>query len=165
MHSVYIYFSDSLFLWLTGLCMGERWDDLPVHGLSRQVWLRYYFSTSWMSWYHKHFYICYKEYFHLQGGVFVKWFFCHRFQGQTQLYKSKPIEFRMAIEEAFLAEHGFADLQLEYEVNITERPGHNESVPAGIQEATDSNQEQECRSQSQASYLKSPWCTEIHGTS
>lgn len=78
------------------------------------------------------------------------------------MYKSKPSEFRMAIEEAFLAEHGFADTLLVDEVNIAERQGHHDSVP--IQEATDSNQEQECHWQSQASYLKSPWCTEILGT-
>lgn len=33
--------------------------------------------------------------------------------GQTQLYKSKPSEFRTAVEEAFLAEHGFGESHLE----------------------------------------------------
>ena len=32
-----------------------------------------------------------------------------RYQGQTQLNKSKPSDFQMAIEEATLAEYGFED--------------------------------------------------------
>lgn len=35
-----------------------------------------------------------------------------RFQGQTRLYKSKPSDFRMAIEEAMLAEDGILDPHL-----------------------------------------------------
>ncbi|XXG82355.1 hypothetical protein AAC387_Pa10g0326 [Persea americana] len=81
------------------------------------------------------------------GMIFPFMDYLDRFQGQTQLYKSKPSEFRVAIEEAFLAEHGFADTLLVDEVNIAERQGHHDSVP--IQEATDSNQEQECHWQSQ----------------
>eukprot|EP01018_Ginkgo_biloba_P024518 Gb_33483 [translate_table: standard] len=34
-----------------------------------------------------------------------------RFQGQTQLNRSKPSDFKMAIEEAILAEYGFMDLE------------------------------------------------------
>lgn len=34
-------------------------------------------------------------------------FFFPRFQGQTELYGRKPSGLRLAIEEAFLAEHGF----------------------------------------------------------
>lgn len=39
-------------------------------------------------------------------------YYC-RFEGQTQLYRSKPSDFRIAVEEAFLAEHGFAESHLE----------------------------------------------------
>lgn len=34
-----------------------------------------------------------------------------RFQGQTELNKSKPSDFKMAIEEAILAEYGYMDLE------------------------------------------------------
>ena len=34
-----------------------------------------------------------------------------RFQGQTKLNKSKPSDFKMAIEEAILAEYGYMDLE------------------------------------------------------
>lgn len=78
-----------------------------------------------------------------------KLLFNDRFQGQTQLHKSKPSDFRMAIEEAFLAEHGFLGTCLD-EGNTACQPAYHQSVPRGIQEATDSNQEQECQSQIQA---------------
>ncbi|PIA49006.1 hypothetical protein AQUCO_01300096v1 [Aquilegia coerulea] len=58
-----------------------------------------------------------------------------RFQEQTELQESNSSDLRMAIEEAFLAEHGFV------ETNIQQ--------PIAIQEATDSNQDQECNSLNQ----------------
>lgn len=71
--------------------------------------------------------------------------FHFRFQGQTQLYKSKPSDFRMAIEEAFLAENGFLGKQVD-EMNTS---GHA-AYPRGIQEVTDLNHDQEYQSQIQA---------------
>ncbi|KAF6173047.1 hypothetical protein GIB67_006423 [Kingdonia uniflora] len=67
-----------------------------------------------------------------------------RFQGQTELQQRKPSDFRLAIEEGFLAEHGFAAMRME-EIDTVS------GQPRGIQEATDSNQDQECQSLNQAS--------------
>lgn len=39
----------------------------------------------------------------------VLFFYLSRFKSQTQLHKSKPSEFKMAIEEADLAEAGYMD--------------------------------------------------------
>ncbi|KAL1350369.1 hypothetical protein HN51_014460 [Arachis hypogaea] len=47
-----------------------------------------------------------------QGMLFPFLEFMDRFQGQTQLYKSKISEFQMAMEEAMLAEDGILDTQL-----------------------------------------------------
>uniref|UniRef100_A0A1D1ZA96 Histone-lysine N-methyltransferase ATX4 n=1 Tax=Anthurium amnicola TaxID=1678845 RepID=A0A1D1ZA96_9ARAE len=84
-----------------------------------------------------------------QGSIFPFIDYLDRFQGQTQLHRSKPSDFRMAIEEAFLAEHGFMGVQME-EGNTVGEPAYPQLVPGGIQEATDSNQDQECQSQIQA---------------
>lgn len=78
--------------------------------------------------------------------------FYYRFQGQTQLYKSKSSNFRMAIEEAFLAEHGFFGIQMDW-MNTDGQPANNQSVGGGLQEATDSNHDQECQSQIQVSFF------------
>ncbi|OAY69147.1 Histone-lysine N-methyltransferase ATX4 [Ananas comosus] len=43
-----------------------------------------------------------------QGRIFPFVDNVDRFQGQTELCGSKPCDFRLAIEEAFLAEHGFS---------------------------------------------------------
>lgn len=76
-----------------------------------------------------------------------------RFQGQ-QLYKANSSSFRMAIEEAFLAEHGIFDVQFNGP-NTDGQPTYNQSIPKSLQEVTDSNNDQECQSQIQArnSYL------------
>lgn len=71
-----------------------------------------------------------------------------RFQGQTELCGSKPCDFRLAIEEAFLAEHGFSGARVDA-TTISGQPANYVSFP--IQEATDSNHEQECQSRIQAS--------------
>lgn len=68
-----------------------------------------------------------------------------RFQGQTELHKSKPSDFRMAIEEALLAEQGFVDGQLGLV-----RTSLYDANPHGFQEAAGSNQFQEYSSQRQA---------------
>ncbi|KAH9331428.1 hypothetical protein KI387_003536, partial [Taxus chinensis] len=46
-----------------------------------------------------------------QGMIFPFMEYLERFQGQTQLNKSKPSDFKMAIEEAILAEYGFTGLE------------------------------------------------------
>ncbi|KAF5180617.1 Histone-lysine n-methyltransferase atx4 [Thalictrum thalictroides] len=61
--------------------------------------------------------------------------YLERFQEQTELQESDSNNLRKAIEEAFLAEHGFVETDIQQ--------------PIGIQEATDSNQDQECNSLSQ----------------
>lgn len=71
-----------------------------------------------------------------------------RFQGQTELCGSKPSDFRLAIEEAFLAEHGFSGARVDA-TTISSQPANYVSFP--IQEATDSNHEQECQSRIKAS--------------
>lgn len=70
----------------------------------------------------------------------------------------------MAIEEAFLAEHGFSGAQLAEETSAAAQRAYHQSLPRGIQEASDSNQDHECPSQSQAIYFKVqnfPHCTFI----
>lgn len=72
-----------------------------------------------------------------------------RFQGQP-LYKLKPSKFRAAIEEAFLAERGFFDFDLEMDGVCSPRKSVNkQSDPNGFQEEAASNNEQECQSESQ----------------
>ncbi|KAK7275362.1 hypothetical protein RIF29_16478 [Crotalaria pallida] len=46
-----------------------------------------------------------------QGMIFPFARFMDRFQGQTRLFKSKPSDFRMALEEAMLAQDGLLDSQ------------------------------------------------------
>ncbi|KAK9121966.1 hypothetical protein Syun_019583 [Stephania yunnanensis] len=88
------------------------------------------------------------------GMIFPFIDYVDRFQGQTQLHKSKPSDFRMAIEEAFLAENGFADMYIGNTSIIVGQSDYNKCNPGGIVEATDSNQDQECHSQNQASVAK-----------
>lgn len=83
------------------------------------------------------------------GMIFPFIDYVDRFQGQTQLHKSKPSDFKMAIEEAFLAEHGLADILINRMSLSALQMDHYTSIPKGVQEATDSNQEQECQSQIQ----------------
>ncbi|KAK6141071.1 hypothetical protein DH2020_025183 [Rehmannia glutinosa] len=62
-----------------------------------------------------------------------------RFQGQTKLHGSKPSDFKLAIEEAILAENGYGN-------SVTE--AGPETLPVAnyghAEEATGSNQESEC---------------------
>lgn len=58
-----------------------------------------------------------------------------RFQGQTKLHGSKPSDFRLAIEEAIMAENGHVEAGLE------PSPVTN---PGEAEEATGSNQESGC---------------------
>lgn len=59
-----------------------------------------------------------------------------RFQGQTQLYGSKPADFNQAIEEAVMVENGFTDSA--YDEGQESYPLTDHS---GVQEVTDSNHE------------------------
>ncbi|KAF7826177.1 histone-lysine N-methyltransferase ATX3 [Senna tora] len=79
-----------------------------------------------------------------QGMIFPFMEFMDRFQGQTRLYKSKPSDFQMALEEAMLAEDGLLDSHLGAEqiTNVDEHP--NEFV-----EATSSYVDQDYYSQDQ----------------
>lgn len=66
-----------------------------------------------------------------------------RFQGQTDLHDSEPSVLRSAIEEAFLAEHGFTEMLM---VEINAAAGnldYLDSIPRGINESRGSNQEHE----------------------
>nr|XP_010924863.1 histone-lysine N-methyltransferase ATX4 isoform X2 [Elaeis guineensis] len=84
-----------------------------------------------------------------EGMIFPFLDHVDRFQGQTELYNSKPSEFRLAIEEAFLAEHDFLGVQVGG-MDVAGQPPYYQSFPRGIQEATDSNHDQECQSVIQA---------------
>lgn len=83
-------------------------------------------------------------------GVFFFFFgrLCFRFRGQTQLYKSTPSEFQMAIEEALLAENGILNKGFgSGESEVT----NGEAYPCEAQEwATTSSQGQEYYTQSQS---------------
>lgn len=46
------------------------------------------------------------------GMIFPFLEYLDRFQGQTDLHKSKPSDFRMAIEEAYLVEQGYVDANM-----------------------------------------------------
>ncbi|KAD4585897.1 hypothetical protein E3N88_23498 [Mikania micrantha] len=66
-----------------------------------------------------------------------------RFQGQTDLNDNEPSVLRSAIEEAFLAEHGFTEMLM---VEINAAAGnldYLDSIPRGIHETRGSNQEHE----------------------
>ncbi|XP_050280103.1 histone-lysine N-methyltransferase ATX3 isoform X2 [Quercus robur] len=69
-----------------------------------------------------------------QGMIFPFMEFMDRYQGQTQLYKSKPSDFQMALEEALLAENGILDANLG-----AGQMGNSDATPNGFQEATASN--------------------------
>lgn len=45
-----------------------------------------------------------------QGLIFPFLDYMNRFQGQTELSSCKPVDFRRAVEEAFLADQGFSEV-------------------------------------------------------
>jgi hypothetical protein len=75
----------------------------------------------------------------------------YRFQGQS-LYKIRPARFRGAIEEAFLAERSFFDLQMDVGCSLQDSVS-DQSVPDGIQEGVASNNVLECQSKAQVTGL------------
>ncbi|KAF3439869.1 hypothetical protein FNV43_RR18147 [Rhamnella rubrinervis] len=82
-----------------------------------------------------------------QGTIFPFMKFMDRFRGQTQLYKSKPSEFQMAIEEALLAENGIMDSSFG-----SGQTTNLEAYPMEFQGTTD----QEYYSQNQEGYHTRP---------
>ncbi|KAF5960066.1 hypothetical protein HYC85_001275 [Camellia sinensis] len=101
-----------------------------------------------------------------RGMIFPFVEYVDRFQGQTDLNDSKPSDLRSAIEEAFLAEHGFTEM-LMVEINAAAgNLGYLESIRGGVQEVTGSNQDQECNIHNQASDVlkkKDTWSCESCG--
>ncbi|CAL5364551.1 unnamed protein product [Camellia sinensis] len=101
-----------------------------------------------------------------RGMIFPFVEYVDRFQGQTDLNDSKPSDLRSAIEEAFLAEHGFTEM-LMVEINAAAgNLGYLESIHGGVQEVTGSNQDQECNIHNQASDVlkkKETWSCESCG--
>ncbi|KAG8045703.1 hypothetical protein GUJ93_ZPchr0008g13782 [Zizania palustris] len=91
-----------------------------------------------------------------QGMLFPFVDYLDRFQGQP-LYKLKAIKFRTAIEEAFIAERGFFELEMDGGCSL-EKSANDQSIPDGIQEGTGSNNEQECQSEAQVVAKSSACC-------
>ncbi|VAH74475.1 unnamed protein product [Triticum turgidum subsp. durum] len=84
-----------------------------------------------------------------QGMIFPFVEYLDRFQGQSlHKLKLKPSKFRAAIEEAFLAERGFFELQMDGVCSL-DKSVNEQSVADGAHEVTGSNNEQECQSHSQ----------------
>ncbi|RWV85821.1 hypothetical protein GW17_00052359, partial [Ensete ventricosum] len=75
---------------------------------------------------------------------------CLMFQRQTELYRCKPGDLRTAIEEAFLADHGFLGVQVDG-LSSSEEPAYLSK----IKEASGSNHDQECQSEIKASKILS----------
>ncbi|KAL8541045.1 hypothetical protein ACS0TY_002362 [Phlomoides rotata] len=81
------------------------------------------------------------------GMIFPFNEYMDRFQGQTKLHGSKPSDFRMAIEEAILAENGYANSAVEDGQETSPATNYGE-----VEEATVSNQEAECNIQQEIFY-------------
>lgn len=80
-------------------------------------------------------------------ACYLKFLWSPRFQGQA-LYKLKANRFRQAIEEAFLAERGFCELEMDEGCSL-EKSVNDQSIPDGLLEGSGSNNEQECQSEAQ----------------
>ncbi|KAJ4840065.1 Histone-lysine N-methyltransferase atx5 [Turnera subulata] len=88
-----------------------------------------------------------------RGMIFPFTDFVDRFQEQSELSDCKPSDFQMAIEEAFLAEQGFTE-KLIQDINMAAgNSTFDDSVYRWLQEATGSNQDQDCCSPNQASFF------------
>ncbi|WOL08280.1 histone-lysine N-methyltransferase ATX4-like [Canna indica] len=84
-----------------------------------------------------------------QGAIFPFIDYLDRFRGQTQLYKNKHSNFQMAVEEAFLAEHGFFGGHLD-PANTNEKLAFGQSVAKTHREVAELSHDQECQSKFQA---------------
>ncbi|XP_028791077.1 histone-lysine N-methyltransferase ATX3 [Neltuma alba] len=84
-----------------------------------------------------------------QGMVFPFMEFMERFQRQTRLYRSKPSDFRMALEEALLAEDGILDSHLGAEIttksNVEAHPSADIEVTGPYHDQEDYCQDQDAR--------------------
>ncbi|KAJ9139755.1 hypothetical protein P3X46_030459 [Hevea brasiliensis] len=79
-----------------------------------------------------------------RGMIFPFTDFVDRFREQSELMDCKPSDFQMAIEEAFLAEQGFTE-KLIQDINLAAgNATYDETVFRWLQEATGSNQDQDC---------------------
>ncbi|GAB2271809.1 hypothetical protein Dimus_006640 [Dionaea muscipula] len=86
-----------------------------------------------------------RDYAWVKGGMIYPFIdYLDRFQGQTDLHKSQPSDFRMAIEEAYLAEQGFMDSN-----PVIGETSLMHAYPGGFHEATGLNQDQVCQSPDQ----------------
>ncbi|KDP22146.1 hypothetical protein JCGZ_25977 [Jatropha curcas] len=84
-----------------------------------------------------------------RGMIFPFMDFADRFQEQSELMDCNPSDFQMSIEEAFLAEQGFTEKLLQ-DINMAAgNPMYDESIYRWLQEATGSNQDQDCQSPNQ----------------
>jgi hypothetical protein len=83
------------------------------------------------------------------GDLISKKITLFRFQGQTQLYKSKPSDFQMALEEAKFAEDGILESHLGAE-EVTDVEAH---PPDRLQEVLVSNIDQEYYCQDQVKLI------------
>ncbi|KAF2315482.1 hypothetical protein GH714_039911 [Hevea brasiliensis] len=88
-----------------------------------------------------------------RGMIFPFTDFADWFQEQSELMDRKPGDFQMAIEEAFLVEQWFTE-KLIQDINLEAgNATYDETVFRWLQEATGSNQYQDCHSPRQASFL------------
>ncbi|XAR71636.1 Histone-lysine N-methyltransferase [Bertholletia excelsa] len=101
-----------------------------------------------------------------RGRIFPFIDYVDKFQGQTKLDDSKPSNLRSAIEEAFLAEHGFTEMLM---VEINAAAGNLDylkSIRGGVRKANDSVQDHECNTKKQdAIEKKDAWSCESCGLS
>ncbi|XP_031262931.1 histone-lysine N-methyltransferase ATX3 isoform X1 [Pistacia vera] len=88
-----------------------------------------------------------------QGMIFPFAEFMDRFREPTQLYKSKLIDFRRALEEAILAENGFLDTNLG--IGQIHYP---EAYSCGVQEVTVSSQDKYYFQNQNACYKEARLC-------
>lgn len=88
-----------------------------------------------------------RDYAWIKSGMIYPFHeYMDRFQGQTKLHGSKPSDFRLAIEEAIMAENGYVDTAVE--AGLEPSPVTN---PGEAEEATGSNQESGCTIQQEIS--------------
>ncbi|GAB2217455.1 hypothetical protein Droror1_Dr00000647 [Drosera rotundifolia] len=77
-----------------------------------------------------------RDYAWVKGGMIFPFLdYLDKFQRQTDLHKSQPSDFRMAIEEAYLTEQGFVDSN-----QVMNEAGSLNAYPVGFPVATGSNQ-------------------------
>ncbi|GMH08902.1 hypothetical protein Nepgr_010742 [Nepenthes gracilis] len=78
-----------------------------------------------------------------RGMIYTFSDYVDRFQGQTCLNGCKSSDFRMAIEEAFLADNGFGETLMKEINRAAGNAAYAECISRGVQEATGSNQDEQ----------------------